>query len=201
MECHRCEHRKAVEAGKFARMDYQDTPCAACELTENSDYTIEYDPERESRSQNPPSFAEASSFAEATADNTAGMEVRMRNEEHASGFWVQGKDGEPDEEVLPISVMREIVAALLTMPTEIRNAVCWRYAGFEYRDVAKVQNCSLAAVEIRHTRALRRWPVLKALFPEKVARQARRQKKRSQNSEVRSQNGEPKTKLVGGSRT
>jgi hypothetical protein len=168
MECHRCKHSGAIKSGKFARMDYQDTPCAACELTENSDYTIEYDPERESRSQNPPSFAEAA------ADKTAGMEVRMRNEEHASGFWVQGKDGEPDEEVLPISVMREIVAALLTMPTEIRNAVCWRYAGFEYRDVAKVQNCSLAAVEIRHTRALRRWPVLKALFPEKVARQARR---------------------------
>jgi DNA-directed RNA polymerase specialized sigma24 family protein len=81
---------------------------------------------------------------------------------------------EADEEQLPISVVREIVAALLIMPAEIRNAVCWRYAGFEYRDVAKVQNCTIAAVEVRHRRALRRWPALKALFPEKVARQAKR---------------------------
>jgi hypothetical protein len=161
-------------------MNYQDTPCAACNLTEHSEHTIEYDEERGEKRQTADRRLQTTDHGMQTANNVPETE----------------RD-ESEEEVLPVSVMREIVAALLTMPTEIRNAVCWRYAGFEYQDVAKVQNCTMAAVEIRHTRALRRWPVLKALFPEKVARQARRMKKRSQNSEVRSQNGGSKTELVG----
>ena len=161
MECHRCEHREAVRAGKYARVAFQDTPCAKCELKENSEFTMAYDEERET--------AKSVTGGQWTLDETQNPDA-----------------GSEDEERLPISVMREIVAALLTMPTEIRDAVCWRYAGFKYQDVAKVQNVTMAAVEVRHTRALRRWPVLQALFPAKVARQARRRRK----GEVRSPKAE-----------
>ena len=47
MECHRCEHREAVAAGKYAGVAWEKTPCAQCELREDSNYTIAYDAERE----------------------------------------------------------------------------------------------------------------------------------------------------------
>lgn len=142
MECHRCEHREAVEAGVYARMAFEATPCAKCELKQNSEHTIAYDTERETAADRGP----------------------------------QTTDREAEGEMLPIAVMQRLVAALLLMPRDIRDAVCWRYAGFKYRDVATVQNVSTAAVEARHKRALRRWPILQALFREKMVKQARRQK-------------------------
>lgn len=123
-------------------MPYEQTPCARCELKENSDFTIEYDEGRE----------KPGSLGRPTTDGRP----------------------EAEERCLPISVMQELVTALLCMPRDVRDAVCWRYAGFKYREVAKVQNVTMAAVEVRHRRALRRWPVLQALFPEKVAKQGRR---------------------------
>ena len=140
MECHRCPHRAAIDAGKYAGVAFERTPCAACELRENSDHTLEYD------------------------------------ETRASAADPGGRTQEREEPMLPVAVMREIVVALLTMPNETRNAICWRYAGLKYRDVGKVRNVTGAAVEMRHKRALERWPVLKALFPEKVAKQGRRRK-------------------------
>lgn len=139
MECHRCEHREAIEAGKYARVAFEKTPCAQCELREDSNYTIAYDAERE----------------------TAADPVAL---------------GMTGEEMLPVSVMREVVLALLALPVETRNAICWRYAGFKYREVARIRSVTEASVEMRHKRALERWPVLKTLFPEKVAKQGRRKK-------------------------
>lgn len=152
MECHKCEHRAAVEAGQFAHMAFEDTPCAKCDLTENSEHTIEYDAEREV------SREEAS--------------CSLKQEIQGLGFSFDRAD--TDENRVPLSTMREIVMILLTMPKDVRDAVCWRYAGLEYQDVAKLQNVTLSGVEARHKRALVRWPILKALFPEKVARQERK---------------------------
>ncbi|MCX6995788.1 MAG: sigma-70 region 4 domain-containing protein [Kiritimatiellaeota bacterium] len=75
---------------------------------------------------------------------------------------------------LPISVMSEAVAQLLTMPPAVRDVVCWRFAGMKYGDIARVQGVTVAAVENRQRRAMQRWPALRALFAEKAAKQGRR---------------------------
>ena len=80
-----------------------------------------------------------------------------------------------EEDQLPLSVMADAVAALLSLRPHIRDVVCWRYAGMKYRDIAVLQGVTVAAVELRHRRALKKWPALKDLFAEKAAKQKRRQ--------------------------
>jgi hypothetical protein len=81
---------------------------------------------------------------------------------------------EQEEERLPISVMTEVVVELLNLKPEIRDIVCWRFAGMPYRDIAALQGITVAAAEIRHWRAMKKWPALRALFAAKAAKQARR---------------------------
>jgi hypothetical protein len=50
MECHKCPFREKLEAGEYAQVPYDETPCAKCELNEYSDRTIEFDQERENQS-------------------------------------------------------------------------------------------------------------------------------------------------------
>ena len=142
MECHRCKNRESVEAGKYSRMPFGNTPCAKCDLREDSAHTLAYD-------------------------------------ECLAAPVTQAAFDEPDEpeELFPSSVVQEIITVLLTMPRVVRDAVCWRYAGFKYRDISVVQEVTMAGAEIRVRRALRRWPVLQALFPEKIAKQAVRRRK------------------------
>ena len=47
MECHRCPHREGVESGKYSRLPFQMTPCAACELVEKPSFAIAFDESRE----------------------------------------------------------------------------------------------------------------------------------------------------------
>ena len=160
MECHKCPNREKIENGEFAQVAYSNTPCAKCRLNENSDLTMEYVHDMESKIQNPPSYAEA----------TAGMVSRMRDDE------AQTSDISrlPEEEVLPVSVMSEVVFRLLSMTPETRDAVCWRFAGMSYQDIAILQGVTIAAVEKRHWKAMKKWPALRAMFATKVAKHGRR---------------------------
>jgi hypothetical protein len=50
MECHNCKHQADVQAGMYADVPWDLSPCAACTFEEReSTYTVEYDPEREGR--------------------------------------------------------------------------------------------------------------------------------------------------------
>lgn len=135
MECHRCMHREAVEAGKYRNVAFEQTPCGVCQLVENSMGTIAYDEERGAGERR----AEA-----------------------------------PSAEWMPVDVLGEAVATILMLPPTLRDIVCWRYSGVLYRDIAVLQGMTTAAVEQRHRRAMRRWPILQELFREKVAKQWRR---------------------------
>lgn len=140
MECHKCQERKAIEAGKYSHMNFEDTPCAKCQLKENSAFTLEFDAGRESKGQK-----SDSSMPEA-------------------------------ETLVPMSVLNEVVERLLILPPVLRDVVCWRYAGFKYRDIAVLQNVTMAAAEARHRRAMKGWPELKAMFQEKLVKQTKRKK-------------------------
>ena len=150
MECHRCPNRMKIENGEFAQVAYSYTPCAKCELKENSELTMEYIPDMESGIENP----------------VVGM----------GNAGPQTSDCRPrtNEELLPLSVMNELVVRLMSMPTEIRDVVCWRFTGMSFVDIAAVQGVTMAGAEARLWRALKKWPELRALFATKLARHGRR---------------------------
>lgn len=156
MECHRCPEQAAIKSGKFEEMAYSDTPCAKCQLNENSDLTMEFHVEMgDARTQD-------------------------------SGL-------EDMEVMLPISVMKEIVFRLLSMTPETRDVLCWRFAGMPYRDIAVLQGVTIAAVEKRHWKAMKKWPALRAMFAMKLAKHTRRKPaSMRQNSESRMNAKNPK---------
>jgi DNA-directed RNA polymerase specialized sigma24 family protein len=82
---------------------------------------------------------------------------------------------EAEEKSLPVRVMEEMVARLLTLPAELRDVVCWRFAGMEYQEIAKRQRITTAGAEARHRRAMRMFPELRELFIVKTARMKLRQ--------------------------
>lgn len=80
----------------------------------------------------------------------------------------------------------ELVVTLLRLQPRTRDVVCWRYAGFKYRDIAMLQHVTVTAVELRHRNALKRHPLLRALFPSKAGRQRSRKRHAHAGAEGRS---------------
>lgn len=162
MECHKCPFREKIEDGKFARVAFDETPCAKCELKESSERTMEYIADMESRIQNP-----------VVRTGNAGPQT--------SDFWPQ-----TEEERLPLSVMNELVVRLMSMSPESRDVVCWRFSGMSFREIAAAQGITVAGAEVRLWRAMEKWPELRVLFATKLARHGRRKPvARRRNSESR----------------
>jgi hypothetical protein len=147
MQCHHCQHAEDIAVGKFKQVPFEETPCAKCTLSENGVFFVALDEARLAKTAAP--VAETSFF-----------------------------DDEPEgDERLPITVLRSVVALLLSMPPELRNVVCWRFAGATYEEIAAWQGVSAAAVEKRQRLAMLRWPVLSTLFSDKETKRKRRQSK------------------------
>lgn len=145
--CHSCEYKAAVDAGKFRDVPWEQVPCASCKLATGG-YAVEYDEDR-------------------LEEGWDGMQARgVANPEMGDGLSAE----------LPIEVMREFVAGLLTLPSELRDVVAMRYRGMKYDEIAQVQKVTMACVEKRHRRAMELWPALREMFPEKVAKRKRRKK-------------------------
>ena len=89
--------------------------------------------------------------------------------------WNPPEEGEAEDKSLPVRVMEELVARLLTLPQELRDVVCWRFMGMEYQDIAKKQRITAAGAEARHRRAMRMFPELSQLFILKTTRMKTRQ--------------------------
>ena len=145
MECHRCPYREKVEGGRYARSRFRRTPCGKCELRECSVRTMEVDLDR-------PVYLPGGA-----SDGTCEM-VPFPEEL------------EVPEPLLPVGVMEELVARLLELPRELRDVVCWRFAGLEYNEIAKRQRITAAGAEARHERAMSMFPELRELFILKTAK-------------------------------
>ena len=146
MECHKCEYGKRVRAGRCRGVRWERTPCSRCELRQRSEFTMEFDEER-----------------------SPGTEGRPYDALEAAEAWSA-------EEVLPVTVLREVVAVLLSLDPVALGDVCRRYQGMMYREIGAARGVTGAAVEMRHKRLLRRCPALQAMFGEKVAKQGRRRR-------------------------
>ena len=79
---------------------------------------------------------------------------------------------------IPSDVMAQFVQGILTLDPVLRDIVAWRFQGVPYKEIARRQGTSVQLAEMRHKRALRDWPALADLFPEKMAKQARRKSHR-----------------------
>lgn len=160
--CHKCKHAAAVAAGKYRNVPWDRTPCAACGLRESSLGTLPVDEER--LAEEPETgFGVADPLGTACGDG--GVSVAAGSVE-----W----SGHGEAETLPVSVMGSVVRGLLSLPPRARDTVCLRYQGRTYREIAELLGSTVSAVEMQHWRAMRAWPDLRALFPAKAKRQARR---------------------------
>lgn len=153
--CHRCGYAAEIAAGKWAEVPWLETPCSACELRQSSVGTVAYD--------------EGRSDDGWEDDDDAGGAV-------AVGGDAESVSWERDDPMMPVSVLASMARGLMMLPAEARNTVCLRLQGLKYREIAEREGVSVAAVELRHRRAMRHWPALKALFAVKVAKQKRRKK-------------------------
>ena len=154
MECHRCKDREDMEAGKYAGIPFDQTPCAKCQLHEVSLRTMPVNPER-------PVFVPGGM---APGQTDEGLHVDNPFPEEA----------EASEAKLPVNVMEELITRLLALPHDIRDIVCWRFMGLSYPEIGRRQGITTAGAEARHRRAMRMFPELRELFIRKTARHKRR---------------------------
>ncbi len=131
-----------------ASIPWERLPCATCKLGEDTFYSVPFDEE------NPPEPA-------------AGYPHSMTTDFRPRTFKAT---------LFPAEVLSQFVQGLLCLPPEVRDVVAWRYQGVPYKEIALRQGTSIQLAEMRHKRALREWPVLKSLFPDKVAKRQRRQR-------------------------
>ena len=152
MNCHRCGHCAAVEAGRYAGVPYEDTPCGQCKLVESSEGTREYKDQ-----------------------------LSSKEESKAPPPYNQDKEPDNDR-MVPVPVVLSLVSGLLALPPETLTVLALRWQGWKYREIAKMQGISTAGVELCHKRAMKRWPMLGHLFPRKLSKQGRRRNRRKTSS-------------------
>ena len=46
MQCHKCPHFDSIESGEYDSKPWKDTPCAKCNLGEDSFYSVPFDEEQ-----------------------------------------------------------------------------------------------------------------------------------------------------------
>jgi len=145
MECDKCEHAKDVQAGKYAKTAFGRTPCAKCELRENSSRTMQFDEDRPATG--PEMVCEMNPFEE---------------------------ESDVKEDKLPVSVLTDLLVRLMALPRELRDIVCWRFVGLTYPEIGKKHRVTSAGAEARHRRAMRMFPELRQLFIVKTAKRKMR---------------------------
>jgi len=151
MECHHCQHREAIERGRFVVAPFRQTPCARCVLGDVSIRTLDVDEGR-------PAFVVGSE------DGVESVEVAAPD-----------PDGDTDG-LMPVEVLAEFVGRLLELPQDVRDVVCMRFVGMSYRQIARRQGLTTAGAEARHERGMRLFPPLRALFVRKMVKRGLRRK-------------------------
>ncbi|VGO16469.1 hypothetical protein PDESU_05060 [Pontiella desulfatans] len=80
----------------------------------------------------------------------------------------------PAGALLPADLLTELIKGIFMLDPELRDVVGLRFLGATYREIGEQLGISTQLAEMRHKRALRDWPALRPLFPEKIVKRARR---------------------------
>ena len=151
MQCHKCPHHESIQRGDYISRPWKESPCAKCKLGEDTFYSVPFDEEH------PP-------------ESIAGVPPAQSH----------GHPSMPSLSTvvnIPSDVMAQFIQGILFLDPILRDIVAWRYQGLTYKEIARQQGTSTQLAEMRHKRALRDWPALQSLFPEKVAKRSRRRAK------------------------
>jgi hypothetical protein len=152
MRCHNCRHHEAILRGDFDSKPWNEIPCSSCKLGEDTFYSVPFD------EFNPPTPAPGFEFF-----HPANRQSEISNRKSV---------------MLPADVLAQFVQGFLSLPSELRDIVAWRYQGVPYKEIAQRQGISIQLAEMRHKIAIRDWPVLQSLFPYKTAKRRRRRSRR-----------------------
>ena len=95
-----------------------------------------------------------------------------------------------EETRVPISVLTEALALLLSMSPSLRDVLCWRLRGLSYYQIASRLGVTASAVEGRLRRAMESRPLLCSLVVVKALKQ-QRSKRLSRSNNKRHQEGIP----------
>jgi DNA-directed RNA polymerase specialized sigma24 family protein len=85
-----------------------------------------------------------------------------------------GGTADVGDPLVPASVLADALRLFLSLPRDALDVIHLRFGGMPYREIAEKLGVGVAAVEVRHKRALEKVPALKALFPKKIGKQAAR---------------------------
>ena len=140
MECHKCEHRAAIEAGEFRGVAFEQTPCAQCDGSVSERYAL--------------LFQELS-----PTDETLSPEPSVPDQAFP--------EEEPAAPLLPVSALVIAVEAILSLPELDLKVIKLKRQGFSHSKIAIAMGCGRRAIESRFNRILSRCPALAALFPER----------------------------------
>ncbi len=149
--CHDCPTAIEIAQGLHTTTAWQWLPCATCNVMSGVGFSI--------------------SFNENRADK---LQVKEMSGYHSQGEGSATTTVNDGEKMYPMSVLREMAKGLLSLPGPVRDSVCFRISGLQYKEIGKKMGVTTACAEKRHRRALELFPALKALFPEKIAKQSRR---------------------------
>jgi len=152
MRCHTCPHHEAVQRGDFSSKPWNTIPCSTCLPGDEVFFSVPLDEE------NPP--VPAPGYSLSPADDDPAIKRRYSSV--------------PLADVMPVEVLAKFIEGLLSLSAELRDIIAWRFLGISYKEIAKRQGTSIQLAEMRHKRALRECPLLRTLFPEKIAKRRRR---------------------------
>ena len=157
MECHKCKWAANIKVWEHEGVTFEQTPCAKCSLDERSGWTMAFE-ERRDKSRGP-----GADDGDGLADDEPA--VSGHEESVASGV------ADDAEDLLPVSVLADALRLLLSLPKDALEIIQYRHAGLPYMLIAEMLGVTEAAVCLRHARLMRRYEVLRELFPDKAKKQ------------------------------
>ena len=146
MECHKCEHRAAIAAGKFRGVPFEQTPCAKCSPDTGPTYPMEFNEKfsPEGVASDAPSVPETAFPEEALPEPEPPVALSM---------------------LYPVGAFLDVVMALFALSDTDLAVLRLKYRQLSHEQVAVRLGLTERAVEGRFMRVLLRYPVLSALFP------------------------------------
>jgi hypothetical protein len=154
-ECHKCRTATEIKKGTWRDVPFNQTPCARCQLREDSYGTMEYreaDPANASRDHNPDD-------EQLEAAELAGGKTSAQFETH-----------DTDDPLVPLSILTEAMATWLDLSLPARKVFQMRKQKLPYSTIGQRLGISRQAAESLIAKAIGKDGRLNNLLPEKKKR-------------------------------
>lgn len=154
MECHKCKHFRKHEGEPW-----ESTPCATCELREDSHGTFEYS---EGRIEN--------ASWDASHDDEEPASPEPADSQCPSPF-SRLEENDTDDPCVPLSALVSALSLWISLSLPARRTIQMRMRNLPYSEIGKRLGCTRQAAEKLVAQALAKQPLLQSLLPAKSARE------------------------------